>query len=130
MFGRKKTVKTAEKKSKSSNKTSKTTVKAVKPGVTMAEIASREAVFQYIANEDHYDKIIEKIATVKKHLWIGTADIKDLYVKDGRYSKPLLEVLSDLAGRGVEIRLIHAKEPGPAFREDFANTLTETKWQS
>ena len=28
---------------------------------------------------------------------IGTADIKDLYVKDGRGTKPLLEVLSDLA---------------------------------
>ena len=34
-------------------------------------------------------------------------------------TKPLLEVLSDLAKRGVEIRLIHAKEPGPAFRQDF-----------
>ena len=28
-------------------------------------------------------------------------------------------MLSDLATRGVEIRLIHAKEPGPAFRQDF-----------
>ena len=32
---------------------------------------------------------------------------------------PFLEVLSDLIKRGVEVRLIHAKEPGPAFREDF-----------
>lgn len=31
----------------------------------------------------------------------------------------MLEVLSDLAKKGVEIRLIHAKEPGPAFRQDF-----------
>lgn len=50
---------------------------------------------------------------------IGTADIKDLYVKERRGTKPLLEVFSDLAKRGVEIRLIHAKEPGPAFRQDF-----------
>ena len=75
--------------------------------------------FQYIANENHYEKVIERIKTVKKNLWIGTADIKDLYVKDGRDTKPLLEVLSDLVKRGVAIRLIHAKEPGPAFREDF-----------
>ena len=27
--------------------------------------------------------------------------------------------MSVLAKRGVEIRLIHAKEPGPAFRRDF-----------
>ena len=75
--------------------------------------------FQYIANEDHYDLVIEKIKSVKKTLWIGTADIKDLYVKSGVSTKPLLEILSDLAKSGVEIRLIHAKEPGKAFREDF-----------
>ena len=73
----------------------------------------------YISNQEHYEQVIERIKTVKKTLWIGTADIKDLYVKDGRGTKPLLEVLSDLAKRGVEIRLIHAKEPGPAFRADF-----------
>lgn len=77
------------------------------------------AEFLYIANDAHYDQVIELIKTVKKTLWIGTADIKDLYVKDGRSTKPLLEVLSDLAKRGVAIRLIHAKEPGPAFRQDF-----------
>ena len=75
--------------------------------------------FQYISNEEHYDLVIEKIKSVKKTLWIGTADIKDLYVKSGRITKPLLEILSDLAKSGVEIRLIHAKEPGKAFREDF-----------
>lgn len=74
---------------------------------------------QYIANEQHYKKVIERIKTVRKTLWIGTADIKDLYVKEGRLSKPLLEVLSDLVKAGIEIRLIHAKEPGPLFRQDF-----------
>lgn len=73
----------------------------------------------YIANEDHYNSVIERIKDVKKILWIGTADIKDLYVKDGRSSKPLLKILSDLVKKKVEIRLIHAKEPGKAFREDF-----------
>ena len=75
--------------------------------------------FQYISNEEHYDLVIEKIKSVKKTLWIGTADIKDLYVKSGCSTKPLLEILSELAKSGVEIRLIHAKEPGKAFREDF-----------
>ena len=56
---------------------------------------------------------------VRKLLWIGTSDIKDLYVMEGQNTKPLLGVLSDLVRRGVEVRLIHAKEPGPAFREDF-----------
>ena len=74
---------------------------------------------QFISNEDHYEKVIERIKSVKKVLWIGTADIKDLYVRDGKSMKPLLKVLSDLTKADVEIRLIHVKEPGPAFREDF-----------
>lgn len=85
-----------------------------------ASNAGRNAAdFLYIANDAHYDQVIERIKDVKKTLWIGTADIKDLYVKDGRGTKPLLEVLSDLVKKGVAIRLIHAKEPGPAFRQDF-----------
>ena len=90
--------------------------KGVTPLKTPAMPASE---FTYISNESHYDQVIERIKSVKKLLWIGTADIKDLYVKDGRGTEPLLQVLSDLAKKGVEIRLIHAKEPGPAFRQDF-----------
>lgn len=131
MFGKKKTT---EKKTSSTKNSSKKpaakklatkTTKAVSKTQTqdLAEIIRQkqpaEPEFQYIANEDHYDKVIKKIKDCTKTLWIGTADIKDLYVKDGRGTKPLLEVLSDLAKRGVEIRLIHAKEPGPAFRQDF-----------
>lgn len=74
---------------------------------------------EYIADTDHYNKVVERASSVKKLLWIGTADIKDLHVKSGKSSKPFLGVLADLLKRGVEIRLIHAKEPGPAFREDF-----------
>lgn len=52
-------------------------------------------------------------------LWIGTADIKDLYMEVDGEVKPLLAILSQLIRRGVEVRLIHAKEPGSNFREDF-----------
>ena len=74
---------------------------------------------EFISGKDHYDKVIARVASVKKSLWIGTADIKDLHVKAGNGTKPFLGILSDLLKRGVEVRLIHAKEPGPAFREDF-----------
>ena len=75
---------------------------------------------QYIADIDHYSKVIAQIPKVKRLLWIATADLKDLYVKkkDGSVV-PLLQVLNDLVKKGVEVRLIHAKEPGTAFREDF-----------
>ena len=73
----------------------------------------------FISNSDHYAQVVERMQDVRKLLWIGTSDIKDLYVLEGQGTKPLLGVLSDLVERGVEVRLIHAKEPGPAFREDF-----------
>lgn len=136
MFGKKKTEKksTSKKQADAKKSVNKKTQKAkggeilpLAPASKLsfatpsaASNAGRNAAdFLYIANEAHYDQVIERIKDVKKTLWIGTADIKDLYVKDGRGTKPLLEVLSDLAKRGVEIRLIHAKEPGPAFRQDF-----------
>ena len=74
---------------------------------------------EFISGKDHYDKVVARVSSVKKSLWIGTADIKDLHVKSGNSSEPFLSILAKLLKRGVEIRLIHAKEPGPAFREDF-----------
>lgn len=76
-------------------------------------------MIQYISNTDHYNLVLSRVATVRRSLWIGTADIKDLYVKVGEGTEPFLAVLSLLLRRRVEIRLIHAKEPGPAFRKDF-----------
>lgn len=74
---------------------------------------------QLILNESHYTDVLLRVERVKCSLWIGTADIKDLYVKIGERTQPFLAVLAQLVRRGVEVRLIHAKEPGPAFREDF-----------
>lgn len=127
MFGKKKTEKkiTSTKKTAAKKEVNKATVtKKAAPASTKTIVSPKTASTSmqetlYIANDAHYDQVIERIKDVKKTLWIGTADIKDLYVKDGRSTKPLLEVLSDLVKKGVAIRLIHAKEPGPAFRQDF-----------
>lgn len=73
----------------------------------------------YISNTGHYIDVLSRVQSVKHMLWIGTADIKDLYVEDGKQKKPFLAVLAGLIRRGVEVRLIHAKEPGTNFREDF-----------
>lgn len=74
----------------------------------------------YIADIDHYNQVIAQIPKVKRLLWIATADLKDLYVeKKDKSVAPFLQVLNDLVKKGVEVRLIHAKEPGTAFREDF-----------
>lgn len=73
----------------------------------------------YIADENHYSKVLESVLKTKKTLQIGSSDIKDLYFKKGRDTIPFLEVIASLVKKGVEVRLIHAKEPGVAFRTDF-----------
>ena len=69
---------------------------------------------KYIADENHYKEVLSLVAKAKRTVWVGTADIKDLYVGD----KPFLAMLAGLLKKGVEVRLIHAKEPGTAWRED------------
>lgn len=97
----------------------------------------------YISYSAHYKEVLSREQSVKHTLWIGTADIKDLYVEVGKEDnvsskrgqkeraisaewekgraklKPFLALIAQLIRRGVEVRLIHAKEPGPNFREDF-----------
>lgn len=74
---------------------------------------------QLIVDTEHHSKVLSKCIETYKTLWIGTADIKDLYISNGKTEKPFLGVLSELINKGVNIRLIHTKEPGSAFREDF-----------
>ena len=45
---------------------------------------------EYISGKDHYDKVVARVASVRKSLWIGTADIKDFHVKAGNSLEPFL----------------------------------------
>ena len=75
-------------------------------------------MLQFISNAAHFSEVLSLVSSVRHTLWIGTADIKDLYVDIGNEKKPFLALIAQLIRRGVEVRLIHAKEPGPNFRED------------
>ena len=76
---------------------------------------------ELILNDEHYERVLNQLAAkAKRFLWIATADIKDVHVEGpGRRFVPFLSVLADLVADGVDIRLIHAKEPGPIFQRDF-----------
>ena len=77
-------------------------------------------MFEFITDRDIYEKVIcGRIGKARKFIWIATSDLKDLHVDKNGRMVPFLEILSDLVKRQVEIRLLHAKEPGPAFRNDF-----------
>ena len=80
---------------------------------------NKKYMLTFIPNTAHYTEVLSRVQSVKHTLWIGTADIKDLYVEMGKEKKPFLALIAQLIRRGVEVRLIHAKEPGPNFREDF-----------
>ena len=75
----------------------------------------------FLSNRDIYESVIcDLVLQTKERLWIATADIKDMYVDTGgRDMASFLEVLDGMVKRGVEVRLIHAKDPGPNWRDDF-----------
>lgn len=76
-------------------------------------------MIRFISDTEHYDIVLNLVAQARRSVWLGTADIKDLYVRQGERSKPFLGVLAGLIKNGVNIRLLHAKEPGQPFRDDF-----------
>jgi phosphatidylserine/phosphatidylglycerophosphate/cardiolipin synthase-like enzyme len=77
-------------------------------------------MIDFITDREIYEKVIcGRVPQTKKFLWLATSDLKDMYVDKDGSSRPFLEVLSNLVEKNVEVRLLHAKEPGARFRKDF-----------
>ena len=73
-----------------------------------------------VINQETYQAVLQEIVpAAKKLLWLVTADLKDLHVGSGKKFVPFLQILAGKISEGVEVRLVHAKEPGPRFRADF-----------
>jgi phosphatidylserine/phosphatidylglycerophosphate/cardiolipin synthase-like enzyme len=88
--------------------------------MTVSERAAAMPYTRFITDKEIYQQVIlDAIPSAKEFVWIATADLKDLYVSRGKKMRPFLGTISELLESGVLVRLIHAKEPGPAFREDF-----------
>ena len=95
----------------------------------------------FLSNRDIYTFVICGIVPwARERVWIATADIKEMYVEPpsqvaearfgGRDMVPFLEVLDTLVKRGVEVRLIHAKDPGPNWREKYCRECGRRKFCS
>jgi phosphatidylserine/phosphatidylglycerophosphate/cardiolipin synthase-like enzyme len=69
--------------------------------------------------EIYTEFFLKYVPQTKKYLWIATANIKDLYVEYKSKYRTFLYLLSDLVKKGVEIRIIYAREPGENFRKDW-----------
>lgn len=82
-----------------------------------------------LLNADHYPAVIERVANAKRSVWIATANLKELMIEDARLVpgrrrgrtpyRSVLALMSELAERGVELRILHASAPSRVFRRDF-----------
>jgi phosphatidylserine/phosphatidylglycerophosphate/cardiolipin synthase-like enzyme len=75
---------------------------------------------EFITDREIYEQVLlEAVPAAREFLWLATSDLKDLHIHRGQRMIPFLGALSELIAKGVAVRLLHAKEPGPAFRQDF-----------
>ena len=63
-------------------------------------------MIRYIQNDQHYTLLMDEVTKVRHTLWLGTADLKDLYVKQGRSAVPFLALLGKKIKQGVSVRLL------------------------
>ena len=70
-----------------------------------------------------YDAVIrDGILCAKRSVWIATANVKELYVERPGLRRgvgSIVAAFDELAGRGVELRLLHADLPSRPFRAAF-----------
>lgn len=79
-----------------------------------------------VSGRGHYERIFTALRGARTSVWIATANLKELLIEDpratprarGRFHS-VLELLSTLAGQGVELRILHAGAPSGPFRRSF-----------
>jgi phosphatidylserine/phosphatidylglycerophosphate/cardiolipin synthase-like enzyme len=70
-------------------------------------------------SELYREVVREKLAHARESVLIATSNLKDVQVeREGRFAS-VLALFSDLAARGVELRILHAELPSRPFRASF-----------
>jgi phosphatidylserine/phosphatidylglycerophosphate/cardiolipin synthase-like enzyme len=102
--------------------------------------AARAMSLELVSGRGHYERVVRAAMEARRSVWIATANLKDLMVEDhravpgrrrttaragagaggARHYRSILEVFDELAGRGVELRILHASPPSRAFRATLA----------
>lgn len=103
---------------------------------------ARTFALELVGGRGHYERVVRAAMEARHSVWIATANLKELMVEDhravpgrrrtlrtgaragaGRSAyRSILEVFDDLAGRGVELRILHASPPSRAFRATLAKS--------
>jgi phosphatidylserine/phosphatidylglycerophosphate/cardiolipin synthase-like enzyme len=84
---------------------------------------------QLVVDRDHFQRVvIDGILSAKTSVDVMTADFKAMLVPDGRSRRrapSIVHHLRKLAGKGVEIRLLHAGTPSSAALRELKRELPE-----
>ncbi len=72
-----------------------------------------------VGRELYQRVVLERLMQARESVWISTANVKEMQVERGERFVSILDVFSDLAKRGVELRLLHAELPSRPFRAAF-----------
>jgi phosphatidylserine/phosphatidylglycerophosphate/cardiolipin synthase-like enzyme len=83
--------------------------------------AETDTPLRLVQDGAHYAEVIGAVRAARVSVWIATANLKQMLVEHGRARRyvSVLSVLDELAGRGVELRLLHAAMPSRPFRDSF-----------
>jgi phosphatidylserine/phosphatidylglycerophosphate/cardiolipin synthase-like enzyme len=92
----------------------------------------RSIAATFVGGRGHYDHVVQAVMEARRGVWIATANLKELMVEDHRAApgrrrtargtrsyRSVLTVFDELAGKGVELRILHASPPSGPFREEL-----------
>jgi len=92
----------------------------------------RSVALSLVSGRGHYETVVAAVLEAQLSVWIATANLKELMVEDPRAApgrrrggrrtayRSVLQVLDELAGRGVDVRLLHAGVPSGPFAREWA----------
>jgi phosphatidylserine/phosphatidylglycerophosphate/cardiolipin synthase-like enzyme len=92
---------------------------------------------ELVGGRGHYERVVRAVMEARRSVWVATANLKELMVEDlravpgrrrttrtaarpTRSYRSILDVFDELAGRGVELRILHATPPSRPFRATLA----------
>jgi phosphatidylserine/phosphatidylglycerophosphate/cardiolipin synthase-like enzyme len=92
---------------------------------------------ELVGGRGHYERVVRAVMDARRSVWVATANLKELMVEDHRAApgrrrtvrtaaraarayRSVIDVFDELAGRRVELRILHAARPSRAFRAALA----------
>ncbi len=69
--------------------------------------------------ELYREVVLNRLTHARESVWISTANVKEMFIEQGGAHRSILELFSELAAKGVDLRILHAELPSRPFRASF-----------